>query len=98
MRQVRDTAASVLSDLLKQQPDTPAKVVFAWRIAAGPALARATRASWEPGGTLRLEPDSAAWHREVVRAQPIVAARLRELLGGDVVKKISIVKPGSRHA
>jgi hypothetical protein len=87
-----------LNALLRQQPDTPAKVVFAWRMAAGAALARATRASWEPDGTLRLEPETPVWYREVVRARPILAARLRALLGADVVKHISIVKPGSSHA
>ena len=95
---IRETASSALGDLLRHQPDTAAKVVFAWHIAAGPTLARATSASWRDDGTLRVEASSAAWHREVVRAKPLLVRRLQQLLGPDVVKNVTVVRRGKDHA
>ena len=93
MQSVRDTAAHVLRDLLTHQPDSPAKVAFAYRMAAGPALGRASTPEWTPDGTLRVRPASAAWQRELRRARPMILDRLRQLLGPDVVRTIAIEAP-----
>ena len=60
MQSMRDAAPDVLREILASQPTTEAKVLFAWRMAAGPAMARAARAAWTPDGTLRLTPASGA--------------------------------------
>jgi hypothetical protein len=91
MRALRDTATTALSDLLAAQPTTPAKIEFAWRIAAGPALARATEVKWNGDGVLVVKPATPAWHREVTRACPMVTARLAQLLGRDVVRYIRVI-------
>lgn len=89
MDALRTASHSVLRELLDGQPDTPAKVRFAWRIAAGPALGRAAATSWSDG-VLRLRPQSAAWEREIRRARPMLTERLRQLLGPDTVRSIVI--------
>ncbi len=68
----------------------PPKSSFAWRIVAGPALARATDTSWTSDGILRLTPIDAAWRRELTRARAMLLDRLTGLLGPDVVRAITI--------
>ncbi len=93
MLALRDTATNVLRELLASQPTTAAKVTFAWQVAAGAAMARAAQALWTDDGTLRLVPRDAAWKRELQRARPLVAERLGQLLGRDVVRAIVIESP-----
>lgn len=89
MQSVRDTATEVLRDLLSKQPTTTAKVLFAWRMAAGSSLSRAAHAEWTDG-TLRLAPATAAWRKELLRARPVLLERLRHWLGADVIQAIVI--------
>src|SRR5690349_341699 len=60
MESLQQTAARVLGPLLDSQPLSPGKVSFAWSIAAGPALARASTPRWTPDGILRIRARSAA--------------------------------------
>jgi hypothetical protein len=83
-------STGALRALLAPQPLTEAKVLFAWRIAAGPALARAATASWSHG-RLIVSTDSPAWRLELVRAKGVIADRLRQLLGPGAVSSIRIV-------
>ena len=92
MESLQQTAARVLGPLLDGQPLSPGKVSFAWTIAAGPALARATTAKWTPDGILRIRARSTAWRTELERARPMVADRLRQLLGPDAVRRIIITE------
>ena len=89
MHPLRDTATEALRDLLTAQPTTDAKVLFAWRMAAGPAMARAARAEWIDG-TLRLSPTTPAWQQELQRARPVLLDRLRHWLGADVIQAIVV--------
>ena len=84
------TATHTLREMLARQPLTPAKVAFAWKVAAGPALARAAAAAWTTDGTLRLTVGDPAWKPEVERAAPIVQDRLAFLLGRGVVRGIVV--------
>ena len=84
-------SAGALRALLAPQPLTEAKVLFAWRIAAGPALARAATASWS-AGRLTVCAESSAWRLEIVRAKGIIADRLRGMLGPGAVSGIRIVE------
>lgn len=92
MERLDATSTSVLRDILNAQPLTEAKVTFAWRIAAGPALARAATVSWSATGTLTVHADSSAWRLELVRAKGIIAERLGALLGREAVRRIQIVE------
>lgn len=90
VQDVRITAYTALRALLADQPTTAAKVECAWRIAAGPALARAGTTSWTGDGVLRVHAPSLAWKRELQRAKPVISERVRHVLGDDVVKRIVI--------
>jgi predicted nucleic acid-binding Zn ribbon protein len=90
MQRLQIAAARALQHLLAQQPTTPAKVSCAWRIAAGPALGRAATPHWTDDGTLSVHARDAAWLAEIRRARPIIAQRLAQLLGPDVVRRFVI--------
>lgn len=91
MESINSTAAQALRVLLDGQPTTPAKVAFAWRMAAGPAMARGAEADWIPStGVLHLHARTPAWLKEIRIARPILTTRVRELVGPDVIKKIVI--------
>jgi predicted nucleic acid-binding Zn ribbon protein len=90
MQRLQVAATRALQQLLARQPTTPAKVACAWRIAAGPALSRAATSRWNDDGTLSVRARDAAWLAELRRARPILAERLRQLLGPDVVQRLVI--------
>jgi hypothetical protein len=92
MEPLRTTAAQVLRTLLEAQPNTSAKIGFAWKIAAGPAMSRASRLDWAENGTLTVHAASENWRREVQRARPTLAARLDHLLGAGVVRRIVVAR------
>jgi len=83
------TAPRALRLALAQQPTTQGKVLFAWSLAAGATLARSAQASFRDD-VLYLEPRSATWRRELLRARPVLLARLATLLGPDVVRALKI--------
>jgi predicted nucleic acid-binding Zn ribbon protein len=93
MESLQSTAPRALRALLDRQPTTPAKVTFAWQIAAGVTLGRATTPRWSEDGVLHVTARSAAWRREIDRARPTIAARLKELLGPGVVRAIVLDGP-----
>jgi hypothetical protein len=92
MESLQQTATRMLGPLLDAQPLTSGKVRFAWQIVAGPAMSRATRVDWTQAGGLRISASDATWRREVERARPLLASRLRKLLGPEAVRQISITE------
>lgn len=92
MERLDSTATRALRSMLEGQPLSEAKVTFAWRIAAGPALARAATVSWSAAGTLNVRAESGAWRLEIVRAKGLIAERLGWLLGPDAVRRIQILE------
>jgi hypothetical protein len=90
MESLQSTATRALRTLLAGQPASPAKVGFAWSIAAGTTLGRGAEVVWSDDGVLLVTPRSAEWRREIIRARPVIAARLKELLGSGVVRTIVI--------
>lgn len=88
----------VVAKLVRTQPLTPAKVEFAWRRAAGPALSRVTRATLRDNGTLEVAADTRQWKREIDRAAPLLMTRLEPVLGSGVVRRITVTSPASDGA
>lgn len=76
----RACVSAAVPALLARQPLTPAKISFAWQMAVGPALARATRVQYRDG-VLRVTSGDRRWMREVDRSRAIILERLRALLG-----------------
>ena len=83
-------ATRALRTLLSGQPNTTAKVAFAWTIAAGAALGRASTPTWSADGTLVVRAANEHWRREITRGRAVIAERLSELLGPDVVRQIVV--------
>ena len=84
------TAVRAVRQLIADQPLTDKKVAFAWTLAAGPTLARASHVSWSDG-VLRVEASTETWRRELARARPVLIKRIEELLGAGVVRTITVV-------
>lgn len=93
MQSFQTAATRALRDLLAGQPTTAAKVRFAWRMAAGAALARSGELHWSDSGVLRVNAREDAWRRELRHASPILIERMNHLLGAGVVKRIVITGP-----
>lgn len=87
---VQDCITRVVADILQRQPRSRHKVDFAWRVAVGPGLARATSVTLLADGTLEVQPKSPHWRREVERSQGLIRRRLGSLLGPDVVRSIRV--------
>jgi predicted nucleic acid-binding Zn ribbon protein len=85
----RACATDTMAALLARQPLSRAKVAFAWQIAVGPALARATAVNRE-GTALRVRAADARWSREVERSRQIILARLAALLGDGVIQELRV--------
>jgi hypothetical protein len=101
MQPLDAAAVRALRSILVGQPMTDGKLGFAWRIAAGPSLGRAAKLSLSPTGALVVRARTEDWRREIVRARPLIEARLAELLGPGVVRRITVIAeadeiPGAR--
>lgn len=90
MESLQASANRALRNLLDHQPTTAAKVLFAWQLAAGPALSRRAIVRWQDDGFVRVSPATDAWLREILRARPLITIRLRELLGPNAIRGLII--------
>jgi len=83
-------ATGVIADVIRRQPSTPGKIAFAWSVAVGPALARATSSVDLRERILHITAKDARWAKEIERASDTILARLRILLGADTVTFIQV--------
>ena len=89
MLPVQGIAAGVIADILRRQPPSPERTAFAWSVAVGPALARATSVELRNHNLIVMARDL-RWQRELERARDTILARVQLLLGKDVVKGLYI--------
>jgi len=82
-------APAVLADILRRQPPSKERTAFAWSVAVGPALARATTVEL-CDRTLVATARDARWAKEIDRARDTILARVRQLVG-DTVDRIDVV-------
>jgi hypothetical protein len=87
---VQNCIPSVLADVLRRQPLTPAKLAFCWRLAVGPAIQRASHVKLGRPGELIVEVEDPRWKRELERALPLVKNRLEYLLGAEAVARMTV--------
>lgn len=80
---------AVVAEVVRKAPLTDAKVAFAWRLAVGPAVAKATSVRLGDDGTLYLKADSQAWNDSIRASVGMIRSRLAHYLGDDTVKRIS---------
>jgi predicted nucleic acid-binding Zn ribbon protein len=79
----------VVAEMIRRQPLSPAKVTFAWRAAAGAAVARATRVDLREDGVLLVFIADVRWRREIEPALGMLRPKLATLLG-DAVRWIEV--------
>ncbi|HET7695505.1 MAG TPA: DciA family protein [Vicinamibacterales bacterium] len=82
-------ATDVVAEVIRRQPLTPAKATFAWSIAVGPAIARATTVELRDG-ILHVMPKDARWAAEIERAAATILTRVQLLLGAGTVTALRV--------
>jgi hypothetical protein len=80
---------AVVAEVVRKAPLTDEKVVFAWRLAVGPAVGRATRVRLDAQGTLHVMAEAQAWLDSVRQSVGLIRSRLAHYLGDNTVKRIS---------
>ena len=89
MQPIQQLTRGVLAQLIRRQPASAARTQFAWHLAVGPALARATTVCLDQG-VLEVRAADPRWLKEIERARGAILPRLQQLLGPDTVTKITI--------
>lgn len=79
----------VVAEVIRKAPLTEEKVSFAWRLAVGPAVDKATRVRLDTKGTLYVSADAPAWLDGVRQSIGLIRSRLAHYLGEDAVKRVS---------
>ena len=80
---------AVVAGVIRKAPLTDAKVTFAWRLAVGPMVARATKVRLADDGTLYVRAESKAWVDSIRASVGMIRSRLADFLGDHAIKRIS---------
>jgi hypothetical protein len=78
----------VLAEVIRKAPLTDDKVAFAWRLAVGPAVGKATSVRLGSNGTLYVKAEAPAWNDAIGKSLGIIRSRLAHYLGETAVKNI----------
>jgi Dna[CI] antecedent, DciA len=81
---------AVLADVIRKAPLTDEKVAFAWRLAVGPAVSKATTVRLASNGTLYVKADAPAWNDAIGKSLGMIRSRLAHFLGETTVKSIDL--------
>jgi len=89
MQPIQQFTPSVLAEVIRRQPSSEARTRFAWQIAVGTKLARATSVQLAKR-VLIVSAADPRWVTEIEAARDVVLQRLQDLLGPDAIAKICI--------
>jgi predicted nucleic acid-binding Zn ribbon protein len=89
MNPISTAVPGAIAAMLRSGPLSPGKVNFAWNAAVGPALQRVTAVRLEDG-VLLVDAVSAQWASEISRSARVILGRLQQLLGTNVVRRITV--------
>ena len=78
----------VVTEIVRKAPLSDEKVAFAWRLAVGPAVDKATTVRLTSSGTLHVSAE-AAWIEAVKKSAGLIRSRLAHMLGDDTIKQIT---------
>lgn len=87
MQPIQSFAPAVLADIIRRQPASKEKTSFAWQLAVGPAVARATSVELRDG-VLVVRARDEHWQKEVRRASPAILQKMQHLLGEQEVRSL----------
>jgi hypothetical protein len=88
--QANKVMPSVLAEVIRKAPLTDEKVAFAWRLAVGPAVDKATTIRLAPNGTLYVKADAPAWNDAIGKSLGLIRSRLAHYLGESAVTRIDL--------
>ena len=88
MRSIQAFSGSVLAEIIRRQPPSPARTQLAWQLAVGPTLARVTSVDME-GTTLRVRARDPRWLKEIDYARGAILPKLQDLLGNESISTIT---------
>lgn len=88
MLPIQNFSSGVLAEIIRRQPPSKSRTSFAWQLAVGPALARATMVELQED-VLTVRAVDRRWLREIERERPRILAKLQALLGRDTIRKIA---------
>ena len=77
-------SSGVLAEIVRRQPASKERTNFAWQLAVGQALARATTVELRDG-VLTVRALDERWIREIERARERVLGKMRQILGEDQI-------------
>lgn len=98
MEQLATVVPLAIRRLLRMGEMSQGKLEFAWRLAVGPAIERATTVRLTDRGTLEVRTADARWGRELRHSQTTMLNRVQELLGTEVVKAVKVIgRPAPRN-
>lgn len=89
MQPIAQVLPRALAEIVRHTPLSHGKVDFAWKAAVGPAMARVSAVRLEEG-LLIVEAQTPAWGAAIMRATPVILARLHALLGADTVREMRL--------
>ena len=86
---IQSFAAGVLAAVVRRQAPSPGRTTFAWQLAVGAAVARATVVELQQG-TLTVRARDRRWGEEIARAADTILPRMQHLLGPAAVTRIRV--------
>lgn len=86
---VHDFSTSVLAQIIRRQPPSQARTNFAWQLAVGQAVARATTVALTEG-VLTVRAVDRRWIREIDPLRATVLEKLQHVLGTEQVTRIDL--------
>ena len=95
MEALNQFMSSAVARIVRPAPLSAEKVLFAWRMSVGAAVARVSRINLDDDGTLVATLEDGRWRPELDRSSRIILERLQQLLGGDVVNHFQLISPAA---
>jgi hypothetical protein len=80
---------AVVAEIIRKAPLTDEKVAFAWRLAVGPAIGKATTVRLGSNGTLHVSAESQAWCDAIAKSFGLIRSRLAHYLGDETITQIA---------
>jgi predicted nucleic acid-binding Zn ribbon protein len=84
---IQSFSSGVLAEIVRRQPASKERTSFAWQLAVGQALARATTVELKDG-VLTVRALDQRWIREIERARTSITQKMQQILGADQVTRI----------
>lgn len=87
---VNQIMPALVAEVIRKAPLTDEKVVFAWRLAVGPAVGKVTTVRLGSNGTLYVKAEAPAWNDAIGKSLGLIRSRLAHFLGETAVNRIDL--------